>query len=80
MIADYDDSLLRKFDMNLDYLWMWKPSKGKSGGILVGILSERFDVGSFKNGEFMIQLNLYDKLLKSQMESPCGLCCSTRRE
>ena len=47
MIADYSDSLLRKFDANQDYLWMGNPSRGKSGGILVGILLERFDVGSF---------------------------------
>lgn len=43
---------------------MWNPSKGKSGGILVGALLERFDVGSFKHGEFMLQLNLWDKFLK----------------
>ena len=38
--------------------------RGKSGGILVGVLLERFDVGSFKKGEFMIQLNMWDKVLK----------------
>ena len=51
MIPECNDSLLRKFDPNQDYLWMWNPSKGKSGGILVGILLERFDVGSFKQGD-----------------------------
>lgn len=64
MIAECNDSLLRKFDTNHDYLWMWNSSKGKSGGILVGVLLERFDVGSFKQGEFMLQLNLWDKLFK----------------
>ena len=64
MIADYSDSLLRKFDANQDYLWMGNPSRGKSGGILVGILLERFDVGSFDQGEYMLQWNLLDKLLK----------------
>lgn len=61
MIADCNDSLLRKFDYNQDYLWKWNDSKGKSGGILVGINIERFDVGSFKQGEFMLQMNLWDK-------------------
>jgi hypothetical protein len=28
------------------------------------VLLERFDVGSFKKGEFMIQVNLWDKMLK----------------
>jgi exonuclease III len=64
MIADCENSLLRKFDINQDYLWLWNASKGKSGGILVGVLLERFDVGSFKQGEFMIPLNLWDKFLK----------------
>ena len=45
MIADCSDSLLRKFDGSQDYIWMWNPSKVKSGGILVGVLLERFDVG-----------------------------------
>jgi hypothetical protein len=55
MIADCSDSLLRSFDENQDYLWMWNPSKGKSRGILVGILLERFDIGSFNQGEFMLK-------------------------
>jgi hypothetical protein len=33
MVAHCDDSLLRKFDVNQDYLWLWTASKGKSGGI-----------------------------------------------
>ena len=64
MIAECEDSLLRKFDVNQDYLWLQNSSRGKSGGILVGVLLERFDMGSFKKGEFMIQLNLWDKVLK----------------
>jgi hypothetical protein len=58
MIADCSHSLLRSFDGNQDYLWMWNPSKGKSRGILVGILLERFDIGSFNQGEFMLKMNL----------------------
>jgi exonuclease III len=64
MVGDCEDSLLRKFDVNHDYLWMWNASKGKSGGILVRVLIERYDVGSFRQGEYMIQLNLWDKILK----------------
>lgn len=32
----------------------------------MGVLLERFDVGLFKQGEFMIQLNLRDKILKTK--------------
>jgi len=66
MIPECSDCILRRFDCNQDYLWMWNPSKGKSSGILVGVLLERFDVGLFKQGEFMIQLNLRDKILKTK--------------
>ena len=61
IIEECEDSLLRKFDMNQDYLWLWNASKGKSGGILVGVKIDLYDVGSFKQGEFVIQLNLWDK-------------------
>jgi hypothetical protein len=43
MIGDCEESLLRKFDVNQDYLWLWNTAKGKSGGILVGLLIELFD-------------------------------------
>lgn len=66
MVESCEDSSLRKFDCNQDYLWMWNSSRGKSGGILVGVRSEWYDVGSFKQGEFMLQLNLWDKLNKTK--------------
>lgn len=66
MLPECSESLLRKFDINQDYLWMYNPSKGRAGGILVGVHIERFDVGSFKQGEFMIQMNLWDKDLKTK--------------
>jgi len=40
------------------------PSRGRSGGILVGISVGHFDVGAFQEGEFMLQMNLWDKQLK----------------
>jgi exonuclease III len=62
MIVDCDVSLLRKFDAHHNYLWEWTPSKGRSRGILVGINLNRFDVGSFKKGDFILQINLWDKV------------------
>lgn len=61
MVEDCEISLLRKFDSQQDYLGEWIPSKGRSGGILVGICLNKYDVGSFTKGEFMIQMNLWDK-------------------
>ena len=61
MIKDCEEKVLRKFDSNKDYLWLYNPSKGKSGGILVGARNEFYDVGSFQQGDFMLQMNLWDK-------------------
>lgn len=66
MIEVCEDSLIRKFDTQQEYIWLWNPSKGKSESILVGVKMDSFDVGSFKQGEFMIQLNLWDKRMKSK--------------
>jgi hypothetical protein len=61
MVEDCEDRLIRNFDANQDYLWLWNPSKGKSRGILVGVRKEFYDVCSFKQGDFMLQVNLWDK-------------------
>jgi hypothetical protein len=37
------------------------PSKGKSGGILVGIKHDDLDVGAFDQGDFMIKVKIWDK-------------------
>jgi hypothetical protein len=39
----------------------WISSRGNSRGILVGVKINFFDMGSFVDGEFMIQLNVWDK-------------------
>lgn len=48
MVQNCESSLLRKFDIYQDYLWEWNPSRGRSGGILVGINLAKYDVGAFK--------------------------------
>lgn len=50
MIQNCDDKILKKFDIHQDYMWLNNPSKGRSGGILVGIRNEFFDAGSFQRG------------------------------
>lgn len=47
MIADCDDTTLRKLDLSNDYLWKWIPSRGRSGGILSGVNVDLMEVGSF---------------------------------
>jgi hypothetical protein len=50
MVEECSDSLLSQFDTNQDFLWLWNLSKGKLGGILVGVKNEFYDVGSFRQG------------------------------
>jgi hypothetical protein len=64
MIKDCDDKIIRNFDPQKDYLWLANPAKGRSGGILAGIKMEFYDVGAFYQGEFMLQMNLWDKINK----------------
>ena len=61
-----DDNTLRKFDPNGLYLWKWIPSRGKSGGILSGINTDLMDVGGFCEGNYILQLDLWDKQLKQK--------------
>jgi len=39
-------------------LWLYNSAVGRSGGILVGVKLDLYDVGSFQQGEFMLQMNL----------------------
>ncbi|KAL5656594.1 hypothetical protein ACJX0J_035913, partial [Zea mays] len=55
MIGDCDEFITRKLDPSGDYLWLWSPAKGKSGGILVGSRIDDLDVGSFKKGNHILQ-------------------------
>jgi hypothetical protein len=61
MQENIDNRTIKEIDPNNDYLWKWIPSKGRSGGILSGVNLEHFDVGAFAEGEYTLQLNLWDK-------------------
>jgi exonuclease III len=66
MMQDFLDECIRKVDPNKSFLWDWIPSKGKSGGILSGFLLDRFDVGAKVQGEYILQHNLWDKMLEAK--------------
>jgi hypothetical protein len=55
---------LRGFDPQKNFLWDWVPSKGKSGGMLSGLISNKFDVGNTEQGEFILRHYVWDKLLE----------------
>jgi hypothetical protein len=57
----FSDNCLRLIDPSREYLWDWIPAVGKSGGVLSGIKSERFDVGSREQGNYVLLHRPWDK-------------------
>jgi hypothetical protein len=79
ILQDFSDNCLRLIDPSREYLWDWIPAVGKSGGVLSGIKSERFDVGSREQGNFVLLHRLWDKKYGNQMvPRECVWCCSGR--
>jgi hypothetical protein len=61
-----DSSVWRNFDLDNSYNWLWSPSVGRSGGIICGIKSSRFNVISASIGRFYVKARVFDS--KNQME------------
>jgi hypothetical protein len=64
ILQDLPDASIRLVDPNKVFLWDWVPSKGRAGGLISGINMDRFDVGSRTQGDFILQHNLWDKMLE----------------
>jgi len=64
IVGNLEDHVLAKLDPRKNYLWKWIPARGRSGGILTGINMDKLEVGSFREGKYMLQMNLWDKALK----------------
>jgi len=56
---NYSENFFRKVDPLKSFVWHWLPAKGRSGGLLCGVKTERFEVR-----EFSIVANVIDKKLK----------------
>ena len=63
----YPLSFFRKIDPQQKYVWHWIPSRGRSGGILSGIKTERFDILSSKTGTYFIMVKVFDKKLRKNL-------------
>lgn len=55
MLKDCDEKMIKKFDINQDYIWLYNSAQGRSGGILCGVKKELSDVGSFKQGDYIFK-------------------------
>jgi exonuclease III len=57
----FEDSWLNSISGNRNFAWFWTPAKGRSGGLLVGIDFEVFDIRKVEKGDFMIKVLLAHK-------------------
>ena len=42
-------------------MWHWTEPHGRSGGILLGVNADEFDVGSIEEGDFFVKFKLRNK-------------------
>ena len=56
--ATFSQIELDSFAGALTFHWEWVPANGHSGGILVGVNKDTFDVISFSRGEFFLAVDL----------------------
>jgi hypothetical protein len=67
MLQDLFDACIRSVYPNRLYLWGWVPSQGRAGGLIAGINLDRFDAGERHQWEFILQIDLWDKLLEVKL-------------
>jgi exonuclease III len=57
----FDDSWLLSISSNRNFAWFWSPAKGRSGGLLVGLDADVFDIRQVDKGDFMIKVLMAHK-------------------
>jgi exonuclease III len=59
---DFSISELAHLCANKDFSWRWPPPNGRSGGILMGVNSEKFVVQNSVHGNFHVKFKLKNKM------------------
>jgi exonuclease III len=58
---DFNANELSHFCANQNFVWDWTSPNGRSGGILVGLNQEKFEVLSITHGNFSLKFKLRNK-------------------
>lgn len=58
---DFSNACLKNICGGKDFLWHWTRPKGRSGGILLGVNLEFFDVSSIDEGDFYVKFHVRNK-------------------
>lgn len=59
---DFDDSWLAGVSGRFTYIWLWQPSEGASGGLLMGVREDLFEVDVCIAGRYMTRMVIMDKI------------------
>jgi hypothetical protein len=62
---DFSPSLLNRLSGGIDFDWVSRPPRGRSGGIPVGVRAETMEILASSDGEFYIKLHIITKLIIS---------------
>jgi hypothetical protein len=60
-ISNFNDSFLKNLCAGKNFLWHCKAPQGQSGGILVGVDLDVFDIGVIDEGGYYIKFYLCNK-------------------
>ena len=58
---DFPETWLNNLSGRFTFIWLWEPSRGASGGLLMGVNEEKFDVGSCFSNKFFTRMVIMDK-------------------
>ena len=58
---DFSVSLLNRLSGGVDFTWISRPPRGRSGGLLLGVRNDTMEVLSSSDGEFHIKLHIRNK-------------------
>jgi exonuclease III len=59
---DFNTAELAHFCANKNFAWNWSPTRGRAGGILLGINVDKFDVQGVVLNDFYMKVNLKNKV------------------
>jgi hypothetical protein len=59
---DFTQSFLSRLSSGVDFVWHFRPPRGCSGGILVGVWTDTNDVLACLDGDFHVKLHIRNKL------------------
>jgi hypothetical protein len=69
MHQDFTDQELRGLVNGDLFHWHWRPAVGRSGGMLMGVKVDAFEVGSIDQGVFFLSAAVYHRVSKFKFEA-----------